>query len=387
MNDVVATSWRQLVHQALQLATTTSRAYRLGLLIGLLLYISAYLLTFLLMLKPLSLQGWLQILLRSAVDAMLFIGLSHLLVRPYLKLILLPAGGYGSNLFGYLLYSLLFGQLAMLITNLASDLLPEGEIDLRKMTMSGEKTSLHLDMTDPILMIVGGFNLTVTCWVWSLAYVVWHNQLAKRRMQREMHQAQLQQLTNQLNPHFLFNALNSIRALIFEDQHKAADAVTRLSELFRVHLQAHLRPLSTLAEEWQLASHYLEIEQIRFEQRLRVETDFADSLWQQKLPTLSLLTLIENAVKHGIAQCPQGGVISITSRVNGAGKTPGWQLQVCNTAPAGGTSQASGTGTGLSNTRHRLQLMAARNQLQFSQQDNLVCVCMELYDELEDADR
>jgi len=381
-NPAVVSSWRQLLNQATQLASHTSRSYRLSVLIAGIVYALCYCTILLLMLdKPTPKQLTLLVLL-SLFESINFFAICHVLIRPYLKLILLPQGRYGTNLLGFLLFSFIVGQLLMLSSYAFSGAIPPDDLNLRQMSFgSATEQQVHLSMSDPVLLVVGGVNQTIACWIWSLAYVLWHSQAARRQMQQQVHQAQLQQLTNQLNPHFLFNALNSIRALIFEDQHKAADDVTRLSELFRVHLQAHLRPLSTLADEWQLASHYLEIEQIRFEQRLRIETDFADNLWQQQLPTLSLLTLVENAIKHGIAQCPHGGVIQISSQA-----TPdGWQLSVCNTCPEQPAKTTAGTGTGLANTRHRLQLMSGRNKLVATRHPQQFCLSMELYHELENA--
>lgn len=382
MNDkAVASNWLQLLGQAVRLAGQTSKAYRLALLASVLIYVVLYYLLILLMLDKPTVQSMWLALAHSLIDGLSFFAACHLLIRPYLKLVLLPQGRYGSNLLGFIVFSLLVGQIMMLSGYWLSECLPKDALNIRQMSFGTSEQQVQLNMSEPTLLLMGGINLAVTSWIWSLAYVLWHSQAARRQMQQQMHQAQLQQLTNQLNPHFLFNALNSIRALIFEDQHKAADAVTRLSELFRVHLQAHLRPLSSLAEEWQLASHYLQIEQIRFEQRLQVHTEFADSLWQQQLPTLSLLTLIENAVKHGIAQCPQGGHITIRSMPT----SYGWQLQICNTCPPRPQS-TPGTGTGLANTRHRLQLMSGRNRLQSTRQRDQFCLSMELYHELENPD-
>jgi LytS/YehU family sensor histidine kinase len=222
------------------------------------------------------------------------------------------------------------------------------------------------------MQLIGGFNQAVLFWLWALAYVFWGTLVSKRQMQKQMHQAQLQQLTNQLNPHFLFNALNSIRALIYEDQDKAAATVTQLSELFRFHLQAHLKPLSTLADEWQIASQYLQIEQVRLEHRLQLDLQFDEQLWQQKLPTLSLLTLVENAIKHGIAPLPQGGRLWIKSRP----VANGWQLIVGNSCAC--LSSVHGTRTGLKNLRQRLALLPGRHGLHIEPQLDQYQVTIEL---------
>jgi LytS/YehU family sensor histidine kinase len=270
-------------------------------------------------------------------------------------------------------YTLLLGQLLMFLSLNIADLTPLKELDFRHMSVqkaNGEEMTLQIGVAT--MQLIGGFNQTVIFWLWALAYVFWGTLVSKRQMQKQMHQAQLQQLTNQLNPHFLFNALNSIRALIYEDQDKAAATVTQLSELFRFHLQAHLKPLSTLADEWQIASQYLQIEQVRLEQRLQLELQFDEQLWQQKLPTLSLLTLVENAIKHGIAPLPQGGRLWIKSRP----VANGWQLIVGNSCA--GISSTHGTRTGLKNLRQRLALLPGRHSLHIEPQLEQYQVTIEL---------
>jgi LytS/YehU family sensor histidine kinase len=171
----------------------------------------------------------------------------------------------------------------------------------------------------------------------------------------------------------LFNALNSIRALIYEDQDKAAHTVTQLSELFRHHLQAHLKPLSSLREEWQLANQYLAIEQIRFEQRLEVHCDLADDCLSQQLPPLTLLTLVENAIKHGISPNARGGHIQLH-----AAKLDGqrWQLRVSNTV--GAPSREQSTRTGLQNIRRRLELQHPQQSLQLVSDKESFSITLEL---------
>lgn len=137
-------------------------------------------------------------------------------------------------------------------------------------------------------------------------------------------------------------------------------------------MQAHLKPLSTLADEWQIASQYLQIEQVRLEQRLQLDLQFDEQLWQQKLPTLSLLTLVENAIKHGIAPLPQGGQLWINSRP----VANGWQLTVGNSCA--GISSVHGTRTGLKNLRQRLALLPGRHHLHIEPQLEQYQVTIEL---------
>lgn len=373
MSELAANGWPQRLQRWWQISFQCSSTYIWVSLACYLVYLVFYMLSIGVMFKTPNLNTYLMAMLRGALDTSLMALFCHFLIRPYLKLKLLPQGRYGSNLFGFLLYTLLLGQLLMFISLNIADLTPLKELDLRHMSVQkADGETMKLEIGLPILQLIGGFNQAVMFWLWALAYVFWGTLVSKRQMQKQMHQAQLQQLTNQLNPHFLFNALNSIRALIYEDQDKAAATVTQLSELFRFHLQAHLKPLSTLADEWQIASQYLQIEQVRLEQRLQLDQQFDEQLWQQKLPTLSLLTLVENAIKHGIAPLPQGGRLWIKSRP----VANGWQLIVGNSCAC--LSSVHGTRTGLKNLRQRLALLPGRHGLHIEPQLDQYQVTIEL---------
>jgi two-component system sensor histidine kinase AlgZ len=319
------------------------------------------------------------LIFRAATETLLFIASSHFLIRPYLKLNVLPQGRFGWNILKFALYAFALGVTVVFISLQISKLSLFGNIDFSNITVqdpNDAKKKLTMTMTVPTLILVGGINQSILYWLWSLPYVFWHTLVSKKQIQHQMREAQLQQLTNQLNPHFLFNALNSIRALIFENQDKAAHTLTQLSELFRVHLQANLKPVSTLEDEWAIAKRYLEIEQVRLEQRLQVETHFDPSLWQQNLPTLCLLTLVENAIKHGISPNSQTGTVEIISRRSQAGH---WQLCVNNSL--GTESNAVSTHTGLANLQQRLQLLSPLHQLHYKKTYKRFELCMELVDD------
>lgn len=161
--------------------------------------------------------------------------------------------------------------------------------------------------------------------------------------------AQLETLKAQLNPHFLFNALNSIRALIAEDPARAQEAVTELSSLLRYTLHSPAGPLVPLAEEMEAVRHYLRLEQIRFEDRLQVRESIAVEALQAAVPPMLVQTLVENAIKHGLAREPGGGVLNMTGELH-AGRL---RLTVTNPGRLG-----SGDGIGLRNARERLALLA-----------------------------
>ena len=128
---------------------------------------------------------------------------------------------------------------------------------------------------------------------------------------KETTEAQLIALRAQINPHFLFNALNTIVALIAEKPADAEDAVQNLSSIFRYVLQTGSNPFVKLSDELGLVRHYLDIEKSRFGQKLTVEWDIDEDLNEIPIPAFSVQTIIENAVKHGIEKKREGGVIRI----------------------------------------------------------------------------
>ena len=164
-------------------------------------------------------------------------------------------------------------------------------------------------------------------------------------------EAQFHALRSQLNPHFLFNCLNTLRELIEENPRRAQQAVMQLSELLRYTLQADRVEMVSLRNELRAVEDYISLEKIRFEERLRLRFDIAPETLLESVPPMLVQTLVENALKHGIAKLPQGGELCIqTRRMNGD-----LRIQITNT---GVVSQEDGsTAIGLENARQRLQLI------------------------------
>ncbi len=162
-------------------------------------------------------------------------------------------------------------------------------------------------------------------------------------------EARLQNLQAQLNPHFLFNSLNSVRALIGEDPAKAAESITWLASLLRYSLRADSRRSVSLREEIDMVTQYLALEQLRFEDRLRVELQVEPAAADALVPPLALQTLVENAIKHGISRLPEGGTVRIGVTSQGGML----EVMIRNT---GRLVADGGTGIGLRNTRERLAL-------------------------------
>ncbi|WP_164852232.1 sensor histidine kinase [Rheinheimera riviphila] len=341
-----------------QVSLQASREYKMVTLVTFVLAFAVYYSVMQAMFVDSSFRTQLAVLLRGVLDTTTLILCCHFLLRPYLKLTFIPQGRFGWELVQLVVWLYVLGVLSMLLSYGYGKIPLLKLTDFSSMVFTSAEGEHQMRLDTGTTLLIGGFNQAVVFATWAMAYVMWQSIKSKKQMQIQMQQTQLQQLTNQLSPHFLFNAFNSIRALIYEDRDKAAETVTQLSELFRTHLQAHLRPLSSLAEEWQIAQRYLAIEQVRLEQRLQVQLDFAEQLWQQQIPTLSLLTLVENAVKHGISPNQQPGVLRISSLQLSASR---WRLEVQNSYRH--QSQQAGTQTGLANLRQRLVLMPGENTL------------------------
>lgn len=173
----------------------------------------------------------------------------------------------------------------------------------------------------------------------------------KLRVTAVKNQAELSTLRAQLNPHFLFNCLNSIRALIGRDERKARDMVTTLAALLRSLLEQRNLSFDTVAAELEIIQKYLSLEQIRFGSRLRTELAIDPLAMQCHIPSFLMLTLVENAVKHGISKSPEGGNLDIRVHLEGEILL----IHIANTGHL--NAQPGGKGVGLENTRRRVHLM------------------------------
>ena len=170
----------------------------------------------------------------------------------------------------------------------------------------------------------------------------------------ESREAKLAMLRMQVDPHFLFNALNALSSLVARGEtHDARGMIANLAAFFRAGLRAELTHDIPLADEIALQRLYLAIEQVRFGDRLSVEWDVPDGLNAVPVPPMILQPLVENAVKYGVARTEQPVRITIAARWTG---TESVELSVCDTgaADSGMPVPAGGTGIGLANVRARL---------------------------------
>jgi two-component system, LytTR family, sensor kinase len=178
-------------------------------------------------------------------------------------------------------------------------------------------------------------------------------ELHASRLEASLAQANLEALRMQLNPHFLFNTLNTISVLALKGEGQAvARVLSRLSELLRIVLE-NSDQVVPLRDELELLDRYLEIEQVRFRDRLTVKLDIAPDVLDAEVPSLVLQPLVENALWHGIAQRPGAGRVEIGAQRVG----DRLEIRVRDTGPGFGPSQrpARRKGVGLSNTRARLE--------------------------------
>jgi two-component system LytT family sensor kinase len=183
----------------------------------------------------------------------------------------------------------------------------------------------------------------------------------ERALRAETHLAEvkLRALQYQLNPHLFFNTLNAISTLIVERRNDdAAAMIARLGDFLRATLRQDLQAQVPLAEELSFAGLYLDIEQVRFGDRLAVTYDVDEDAYRALVPLLLLQPLVENATRHGIAKLEGRGTISIVARV--AGTT--LELTIANSGPLRPLADDSTTGIGLANVRERLAVLYGDRQ-------------------------
>jgi LytS/YehU family sensor histidine kinase len=253
---------------------------------------------------------------------------------PYAKM--LPRLAAGSLLAGFVLTAVLDGTLAL-----------EGQLT---------REEWHRNTT---LGIIGAtvFSSAFLVALWFAIYLGVH--AARRRRALELdalraqvlaREARLRSLQQQLNPHFLFNCLNSLRGMIDEDRDRAREMVTRLAELLRASLRQDECVAIPLDEELATVNAYLDLESVRLEERLRIHREIDPAAHSALVPPMLLQGLVENALKHGIAQLPGGGHLAL--RIARRGQL--LHIEVENT---GALAPSQRAGIGLANARERLRLL------------------------------
>ncbi len=219
----------------------------------------------------------------------------------------------------------------------------------------GWKPAHFLDRIDGVM---GSFYI-ILCWSGLYFGIKYHRELQQQTEQTlkataAAHQAQLMALRYQLNPHFLFNTLNAISTLILDRDNETANlAVTRLSDFLRYSLDNDPMKRVTLRQELEALDLYLEIEKVRFGERLTVQREIETRALDGLVPSLILQPLIENAVKYAVTPREEGGSIKITAKVHQGALL----ITVADDGPGlgNGSSKQKSSGVGLKNTRERLK--------------------------------
>jgi sensor histidine kinase YesM len=206
-------------------------------------------------------------------------------------------------------------------------------------------------------------NWTFIFLIWSLLYFLFHfinnyqkEEIKNLKWQAAKNEIELNKLKSQLNPHFIFNSMNSIRALINENPTLAKEAITQLSNVLRNSLLMGKKKLIPLLEEMKLVNDYLGLEKTRFEERLTIIINNEPLTENFLVPPLMMQTLVENGIKHGTSKLPEGGILEIKASIMD-GKL---SIVIYNSGNYN-ENERTETGFGIVNTVQRLKLLYGEN--------------------------
>jgi hypothetical protein len=214
--------------------------------------------------------------------------------------------------------------------------------------------SFYMSWLGAFLLLILWNGIYFTYYFFNKSYFQTMDNLRLQSVQQEI---ELKNLKSQLNPHFLFNALNSIRALIEIEPTLAKKSITELSNLLRSSLMSGKKDTISIGEELMIVENYLNLEKIRFENRLNINYEIDNTLKDLEIPPFIIQTLAENAIKHGISKIMNGGMINIEVRKESSNLV----IRVSNSGTL--TNSKPDTGIGLENIVRRLDLMYKHNAL------------------------
>jgi len=211
----------------------------------------------------------------------------------------------------------------------------------------------------PKLILNNAFYSFVYLFIWNCIYFIYHyieksrkQQVDTLKLEALVKELELKTIKAHINPHFIFNSLNSIRALVDENPERARKAVTELSNILRSSMQVEKAETVNFERELNIVKDYLALENMRFEDRLKVIYQIDEDTLDQQVPPMMLQTLVENAIKHGISKQLNGGVVTIISDF----RNDQHELVVQNTGYLNGALNGY-EGFGLSSTQNRLHLL------------------------------
>ena len=217
-----------------------------------------------------------------------------------------------------------------------------------------EQPLMSFDFSELILMFLSQLTLF---FIWCALYIMYHyveRYNASLKYEAAINEMTLNRLKSQLNPHFIFNALNSIRALIDEDPQKSKIAITQLSNILRNSLVMDKRKVVSFGDELRTVKDYLALEGIRFEERLKTSFVITPEAEEFSIPPLMLQTLVENGIKHGVSNLIDGGLVKVEASV----KDRMLHVLIRNSGQyVNGVKRKNGSGLGIANTKERLKLL------------------------------
>lgn len=209
-------------------------------------------------------------------------------------------------------------------------------------------------------LFLSSFNAFWLIFIWNLIYYIYHfvesnrrTQIDKIRLETLVKSLELKTIKSHINPHFIFNSLNSIRALVDENPQRARNAITQLSNILRNSLQTEKLETVPLSKEIDIVKDYLSLEQMRFEERLKIEMEIDPETENFPIPPMMLQTLTENAIKHGIGKIIEGGTIRIFSRI----KNDVHEIIIQNSGSLNGNMNDVRYGFGIKSTIDRLNIL------------------------------
>ena len=246
----------------------------------------------------------------------------------------------------FVLFTLIFGFVTACVVS------PFESIYNLRFTNTGERVPYFSLLLSNYILLLPLFLF------WNAFYFIYHFIVKMRKQELDtikldalVRKLELETIKAHINPHFIFNSLNSIRALVDEDPARARTAITQMSNILRNSLTKENAETVPFEKELKIVKDYLALESMRFEDRLKVDFDVDERTLRQMLPPMMLQTLVENAIKHGISRRVEGGTIRIISHITDGQH----ELIIQNTGQL--NNNRSSTGFGLSSTRDRLSLM------------------------------
>lgn len=258
---------------------------------------------------------------------------------------------------GFLFQFLYFGIQAVLGASIASLILVISVLILSEVGLISPIASGQISVVVSSVFWGNAANMLFALIAWSAFYLTIVRSRDLKSMAQTLEISQLQSLIQQLNPHFLFNMLNNIRALILEDPEKARDALAKLSDMLRYSLNQLDFNKVKFAEELSMVNEYLELCKIQFESRLKYQFQIADESRNVLIPRMLLQLCVENAIKHGISKLKQGGEISIQAEI----KNHYLNITITNPIPAyrdkSHLYEDTERGIGIRNIQERLKLL------------------------------